>query len=87
MTRNMTPSCWSSKLKPAQWAAKNWPSSGASCGRGLSKGLGFRPPIDCGMIRMVGKSPVMAALDEVVAKIYVASFAIYPFGARTLTKT
>ena len=48
----------------------------------IEQGLGFQAPDRLRMIRMVGKSPVMAALDEVVAKIYVASFAIYPFGCK-----
>ena len=48
----------------------------------IEQGLGFQAPDRLRLMRMVGKSPVMAALDEVVAKIYVASFAIYPFGCK-----
>ena len=48
----------------------------------IEQGLGFQAPDRLRLLRMMGKSPVMAALDEVVAKIYVASFAIYPFGCK-----
>ena len=48
----------------------------------IEQGLGFQAPDRLRLLRMMGKSPVMAALDEVVAKIYVASFAIYPLGCK-----
>ena len=48
----------------------------------IEQGLGFQAPDRLRLLRMMGKSPVMAAIDEVVAKIYVASFAIYPLGCK-----
>ena len=48
----------------------------------IEQGLGFQATDRFRLVRILGKNPVMAALDEVVAKIYVASFAIHPFGCR-----
>ena len=76
------PTCWSRTWKPPLKVARPFWTNGQYCGAGLENGLPWQPQDRFAAVRMLGKHPVDAALDQRVRLIYSATFALNPLGKK-----
>ena len=80
--RNLIRTCWSRNWKRRAKGCEALVGNWRALRERIEEGLGFQPPDRLKLLRMVGKQPLDVTEDRVIAQVYVASFAVHPFGRK-----